>query len=115
MTVNITQNEISSNLLGSPVINRNQQVFNDIKESGDKKEQLKKVSEEFESIFMTKMMSLMDKTVDKEGGIFGSESQYTDTFKNYVFQELGRDLSKNKNSQIGFANTIYNQMSKYVN
>ena len=97
------------------ITNSDNQIFNSIKNSPNKKEQLEKVANEFESMFITKMMSVMDKTVDKEGGILGEESKYEDTFKSVVFQELGRDLAKNERTSFGFAKQIYQQMEKYVN
>lgn len=97
------------------ITNNDVQIFNSIKSSGDKKEQLKKVAAEFESMFITKMMNLMDKTVDREGGIFGGESKYEDQFKGYVYQELGRQLATNERTSFGFASQIYKQMEKYIN
>ena len=70
------------------VVNNDAQIFNSIKGSGDKKAQLKKVANEFESMFITKMISLMDKTVDKEGGIFGADSKYENTFKSLLLHLL---------------------------
>lgn len=97
------------------VVNNDAQIFNGIKGSGDKKAQLKKVANEFESMFITKMLSLMDKTVDKEGGIFGADSKYENTFKSFVFQEVGRNLASNEHTSFGFAKQIYQQMERYVN
>ncbi len=94
--------------------NNDAQIFNNIKNSNDKKAQLKKVANEFESMFITKMMKLMDKTVDREDGIFGKESKYQDTFKEFVFQEVGRNLSSNERTSFGFAKQIYNQMERYI-
>jgi len=94
--------------------NNDAQIFNNIKNSTDKKAQLKKVANEFESMFITKMIGLMDKTVDREGGIFGKESKYQDTFKEFVFQEVGRSLASNERTSFGFAKQIYNQMERYV-
>lgn len=90
------------------------EIYNQIRRSGDKKEQLKKVSSEFESIFVTKMISLMDQTVDKEGGIFGGEGKFLSTFKSYMFNELGRQIAKNPQTSVGFASQIYKQMEKTV-
>lgn len=106
---------IQSNFISSRAINSNQQVLNNIKSDSNSKEQLKKVANEFESIFITKLISLMDKTVERENGIFGEESQYVDTFKNFVFDEVGRQLANNEHTSFGFAKQIYNQMEKYVN
>jgi len=97
-------------------VNSDQVLYNRIKEAGDSKEQLKKAATEFESIFITKMLSEMDKTTLKdENGIFGKESQYQDTFKSIVFQQMGRDLANNPRTSFGFADQVYRQMEKYVN
>ena len=63
---------------------------------------------------MTKMMTLMDKTIDREGGLLGGESKYVDTFKNHVFQEVSRQMSKSPHTSIGIASQIYKQMERYV-
>ncbi len=108
-------NSITSNVLNRQgLVNNDIGVFNKIKETGGQKAQLKKVGQEFETLFMTKMMSLMDKTVDKEGGILGGESKYVDTFKSHVFQEVSRQLSNNPHTSIGIASQIYKQMERYV-
>ena len=98
----------------SGAINGDQQIFNQIKGSGSGKEQLKKVSKEFESVFISKMFSLMDQTVDREGGIFGEETKYVDNLKSYMYDEIGRNLANNPHSTFGFAKQIYQQMEKFV-
>lgn len=96
-------------------INGEQEVLNRVVNSGSGKEQLKKVAKEFESVFISKMFSLLDKTVDREGGIFGeNESKYYDTFKSYMYNELGRQLSDSPRTTFGFAKQIYEQMEKHV-
>ena len=64
---------IKSGLQNAQTVNSDQVLYNRIKESGDSKEQLRKAAVEFESIFITKMLSEMDKTVDRENGLFGKE------------------------------------------
>lgn len=91
-----------------------QQIINQIKNSASSKEQLKKVASEFEGIFISKMFSLMDETVDREGGILGEETRYMDKFKSYMYNELGRELASNPHTTFGFAKQIYTQMEKYV-
>lgn len=103
-----------TSVMPSETINTDQQIFNQIKQKGSGKEQLKKVATEFESVFIAKMFSLMDQTVDREGGIFGEETKYFDNFKSYMYNELGRDLASKPNSTFGFAKQIYQQMEKYV-
>lgn len=105
---------IKHDLNNARTVNSDQVLYNRIKESGNSKAQLQKAAEEFESIFITKMLSQMDKTVDREGGIFGKESQYTDTFKSIVYQQMGHDMASNPRSSIGLASHIYKQMEKYV-
>jgi len=95
------------------IINHDVQNINDIKRnSKSQREQLKKVSTEFEAIFVTKMISALDKTVDREGGIFGTENKYMDKFKSFIYNEVGRQIAKNPYSTVGFAKQIYTQMEK---
>ena len=88
------------------------QVFNQIKKSGNQKEQLKKVSSEFEAVFVTKMITLLDKTVEKEEGVFGQEGNFLKNFKSFMFTEMGRDIAHNPKTSFGFAEQIYKQMEK---
>lgn len=96
-------------------VNSDQIMYNRIKEAGDEKAQLKKAATEFESVFITKMLQEMDKTVDKEeNGLFGNDNKYEDAFKSIVFQQMGRDLASNPRTTFGFADQIYRQMEHLV-
>ena len=95
-------------------VNPEQQILNNIKGNKSGKEELKKVGKEFEAIFISKMFSTMDESVDREGGIFGDETKYFDNFKSYMYNELGRQLANNPNSTFGLAKQIYSQMEKFV-
>lgn len=112
--MNLIQPVNYTSIMPSETINGDQQIVNRIKESGSGKEQLKKVAKEFEAVFISKMFSLMDKTVDRECGIFGEETKYLDNFKSYMYNELGRELANNPHSTFGFAKQIYEQMERYV-
>lgn len=90
------------------------EMINNIKKNPSSKAQLKKVASEFEAIFITKMIETMDKTVDKENGIFGKEGHFLKNFKSFMYNEMGRQMAKNPNSSFGFAKQIYNQMEKFV-
>lgn len=103
-----------SSVMPSGTINGEQEVFNRITETKSGKEQLKKTAKEFEGIFIAKMFSLMDQTVDKEGGVFGEETKYLDNFKSYMYNEMGRQMANSPNSTFGFAKQIYEQMEKYI-
>lgn len=104
-----------SSAMPSDIINSDQQVFNRITNSDvSRKKQLEKVAKEFESVFISKMFSVLDDTVDREGGIFGEESHYYDTLKSYMYNEMGRELANNPRTTFGFAKQIYEQMERYV-
>ena len=74
---------IKHDLKNAQVVNSDQVLYNRIKESGNSKQQLQKAAQEFEAIFITKMLSEMDKTVDREGGLFGEKTQYVDNWPRY--------------------------------
>ncbi len=94
-------------------INSEIQVFNKIKQ-GTSKQQLKKAAQEFEGVFITKMLSLMDKTVDKEDSVFGKEGNFLKNFKSLMYTQMGRDMAKNPTTTFGFAAQIYKQMEKSI-
>ena len=105
---------IKHDLKNAQTVNSDQVLYNRIKESGDSKAQLRKAAQEFEAVFITKMLSEMDKTVDREGGLFGDKTQYVDTFKSIIYQQIGHDMASKPHSSIGMAEQIYKQMEKYV-
>ncbi len=78
------------------------------------KEQLKKISVEFEAIFVAKMMETLDKTVDREGSLFGEETKFMDNFKSIMYQDIGKQIASNPHTSIGFAKQMYAQMEKSV-
>ena len=84
---------IKHDIKHAQTVNSDQILYNRIKEAGDEKTQLKKAAQEFEAIFITKMLQEMDKTVDKEeNGLFGNDNKYEEAFKSIVFQQLHRQL-----------------------
>lgn len=91
-----------------------QDVFNNIKNSTSSKEQLKKAATEFEAVFISKMFETLDKTVDRDGGFFGEETQHLDKFKSYMYNQLGRDLASNPKTSFGFAKQVYEQTKKFI-
>ncbi len=105
---------IQSYNLTPEIINGDVQTLDSIKAVKSQREQLKRVSTEFEAIFVTKMFNTMDKTVSigEKGGLFGEESKYLDKFKSFIYGEVGRQISKNPNTSVGFAKQIYAQMEK---
>ena len=72
------------------------------------KEQLQKVASEFESIFVSKMMMEMDKTIDRENSLF-QESKYMDNLKSIMYNQIAREISSNPHTSIGVAKQLYTQ------
>lgn len=103
-----------SSVMSGDMVNSDQQILNQVKTTGSGKEQLKKVAREFESVFIAKMFSVMDETVDREGGIFGEETKYFDNLKSYMYSEVGRSIANNPHSTFGLAKQVYQQMERYV-
>lgn len=77
------------------------------------KEQLQKVASEFESIFVSKMMMEMDKTIDRENSLF-QESKYMDNLKSIMYNQIAREISSNPHTSIGVAKQLYTQLEKQV-
>ena len=103
-----------TNNLTPDVVNFDVQRLGNIKSMKSPKAQLQKVSKEFEAIFITKMLNTMDKTVNREDGIFGNDDKYMDKFKSYIYDEVGRDIARNPRTSVGFAKQIYSQMERYL-
>lgn len=103
---------IANNSINTHTAMSDMQSLDNIKLTASNKAQLKKVTQEFEAVFVTKMISLMDKTVDSDGGIFGEDTKYLDSFKSVIFQEMGRDIARNPATTFGFAKQMYTQMEK---
>lgn len=87
--------------------------INTVRATGTQRQQLKKIAKEFEAILVSKMLTQMDKTVDRENSMFG-ESKYMDNFKSIFFNQIGRDVANSPTSNIGFAKQLYAQMEKSV-
>ena len=87
--------------------------INTVRSSGTQRQQLKKIAKEVEAILVSKMLTQMDKTVDRENSMFG-ESKYMDNFKSIFFNQIGRDVANSPTSNIGFAKQLYAQMEKSV-
>ena len=81
--------------------------------SKTEKEKLDKISKEFESIFVSKMLNEMEKTVDKENSLF-QDSKYLDNLRSFMFNDIARTIANDERTSIGIAKQIYTQMEKTV-
>ena len=67
---------------------------------------IEKVSRDFESIFLQKLLSSMRKTVPKSGLL---DSFATDMYRSMMDEEISKEMSKNKG--MGLGEMIYNDLS----
>ena len=82
---------------------RNQSGFG--KMDGEKG--IEKVSRDFESVFLNKLLSSMRKTIPKSGLL---DSFASDMFQSMMDEEMSKEMSKNKG--MGMGEMIYNDLSK---
>ena len=73
----------------------------------DAKKDIEKVSRDFESVFLNKLLSSMRKTIPKSGLL---DSFASDMFKSMMDEEMSKEMSKNKG--MGLGEMIYNDLSK---
>ena len=81
---------------------RNPSSFGNI----DSEKKIEKVSRDFESIFLHKLLTSMRKTVPKSGLL---DSFATDMYKSMMDEEISKEMSKNKG--MGMGEMIYNDLS----
>lgn len=89
------------------------EIENIKKGSKTQKEQLMAAAKEFESIFIAKMLTEMDKTIDKEGSLF-QDSKYLDNFKSFMYNDIARTIAKDPNQNLGIAKQLYTQLEKTI-
>ncbi len=73
--------------------------------------ELRKVSQDFESLFLKKLFDEMDKTVNREGSLF-SGGNAEEIFRGMLNDERAKSISKS--GGIGLADLIYKQLSAEV-
>ena len=73
----------------------------------DAEKDIEKVSRDFESVFLNKLLSSMRKTIPKSGLL---DSFASDMFQSMMDEEMSKEMSKNKG--MGMGEMIYNDLSK---
>jgi len=81
---------------------RNQSGFGKM----DAEKDIEKVSRDFESVFVNKLLSSMRKTIPKSGLL---DSFATDMFQSMMDEEMSKEMAKNKG--MGMGEMIYNDLS----
>jgi Rod binding domain-containing protein len=78
--------------------------------TGDKKKQMD-AAKDFEAVFVTKMLDIIDSTVDREGGFLG-KGKAAETFKPFYHQAMAQEIVNNPDSSFGLAKQMYEQMEQ---
>jgi Rod binding domain-containing protein len=73
----------------------------------DAEKDIEKVSRDFESVFLNKLLSSMRKTIPKSGLL---DSFASDMFQSMMDEEISKEMSKNKG--MGMGEMIYNDLNK---
>ena len=73
----------------------------------DAEKDIEKVSRDFESVFLNKLLSSMRKTIPKSGLL---DSFASDMFQSMMDEEMSKEMSKNKG--MGMGEMIYNDLNK---
>ncbi|MBN4077833.1 rod-binding protein [Nitrospina gracilis] len=81
---------------------RNSSAFGKLNSEKD----IEKVSRDFESIFLNKLLSSMRKTIPKSGLL---ESFASDMFQSMMDEEMSKEMAKNKG--MGMGEMVYNDLS----
>ena len=82
---------------------RNQSGFGKM----DAEKDIEKVSRDFESVFLNKLLSTMRKTIPKSGLL---DSYASDMFQSMMDEEMSKEMAKDKG--MGMGEMIYNDLSK---
>lgn len=81
------------------------------KRENKEKEDLKKVSQDFEALFLKKLFDEMDKTVDRKNSLFdGGNAE--EIFRGMLNDERAKSISKS--GGIGLSELIYKQLSSEI-
>ena len=85
---------------------RNQSGFGKM----DAEKDIEKVSRDFESVFLNKLLSTMRKTIPKSGLL---DSYASDMFQSMMDEEMSKEMAKDKG--MGMGEMIYNDLNKISN
>lgn len=82
--------------------------------SRENKEELKKVANQFESLFIKQMLESMDKTIDRSSG-FLSGGSGEEMFRGMLYEKISDSFaSRPGGSGFGLASAIYKQMENRI-
>lgn len=76
------------------------------------KEKLMKTAQEFEAVFISRLLNTMNSTVEKSE-LFG-DSKVQDKFRSMMNQHVAKDIASNPQTSFGMAKQIYEQMKDLV-
>lgn len=73
-------------------------------------EKLKKTAQDFEAVFVNKLLETLDSTVERSGDFSGGRGE--ETFRSMLNGEIAKNISSNPASSFGFAQQVYEQMKR---
>jgi Rod binding domain-containing protein len=83
-------------------------------ENRENKEDLMKTAKQFEAVLVNQLLTAMDKTVDRSGGILNGGSA-EETFRGLMYQNVAENISsRTGGSGFGIAEAIYRQFESQV-
>jgi Rod binding domain-containing protein len=75
-------------------------------------EKLKKTAEDFESVFVNKLLETLDSTVERSEEFSGGRGE--EMFRSMMYGEISKNIASNSHSSFGFAKQIYEQMKDRI-
>jgi len=75
-------------------------------------EKLKKAASEFEAVFVTQFLEILNSTVEKSEEFSGGRGE--EMFRSMLNEEVAKNIASNPKTSFGFAEQVYKQMKDRV-
>lgn len=88
-------------------------VLNKAKGANLEDSQMMEAAKDFEAVFVTKLLNVMDSTVSRDEG-FMKQGKTEKTFKSFYHQAIAKEMTRDPETSFGLAKQIYEQMKDMV-
>jgi len=75
-------------------------------------EKLKKTASEFEAVFVTQFLEILNSTVERSEEFSGGRGE--EMFRSMMNEEVAKNIASNPKTSFGFAQQVYQQMKDRV-
>ena len=75
-------------------------------------EKLKKTTQDFEAVFLTKFLEVLNSTLERSEEFSGGRGE--EMFRSMLNEEIANSIASNPQTSFGFAKQIYEQMKNRV-